>query len=171
MHKVNHTVMVMRYSPAHLRPRWAIREATNLLSRGAGFSLARFFEFVASQSGHFVIGRRLVRESLGSGRRSDCYCRRPGCRLSVVDTIDGIASKSALAGSLVLLSAGLMDRRLGCLGTVVDRRPGAGYAPVGRTVAVNRGPYLVCDDYRASILRPVIRSFLVRSLGNDEYSL
>ena len=304
MHKVIHTAVVIRYSPEHLRPRWAFREATDLLSRGAGFSLAGFFEFVARQGGYFVIGRWLgvtslgyytradrlillprnyvsqslfqvlfpamaqrqqgtdrlaiiylhgteilslvalpvgamlfvcspeivsvilggqwgpvvillqilafavlfqmcdvlniaaagaigavyrqawrqgvhaflvvggawLRKPLGFGGRSDCYCRRPGCRLSAVDTIDSIASKSAPAESPALLSAGVVDRRLGCHGTVADGRPGAGYAPVGRTIAVNRGPCLVRDDYRGDVLRPVIRSSLVRSLGNDEYT-
>ena len=71
MHKVVHTAVVIRYSPEHLRPRWAFREATDLLSRGAGFSLAGFFEFVARQGGYFVIGRWLGVTSLGYYTRAD----------------------------------------------------------------------------------------------------
>ena len=55
----------------HLYPRWALREATDLLSRGVGFSLARFFEFIARQGGYFVIGRWLGAASLGFYSRAD----------------------------------------------------------------------------------------------------
>ena len=71
MHKVIHTIIVIRYTHTHLYPRWAVREATDLLSRGAGFSLARFFEFIARQGGHFVIGRWLGAASLGFYTRAD----------------------------------------------------------------------------------------------------
>ena len=43
MHRAIHTAMTVRYTRMHLYPRWALREATDLLSVGAGFSLARFF--------------------------------------------------------------------------------------------------------------------------------
>ena len=71
MHKVIHTIMVARYTHMHLYPRWALREATDLLSRGVGFSLARFFEFIARQGGYFVIGRWLGAASLGFYSRAD----------------------------------------------------------------------------------------------------
>lgn len=71
MHKVVHTVMVIRYTRMPLRPRWALREATDLLSRGAGFSLARSFEFIARQGGYFVVGRWLGAASLGYFTRAD----------------------------------------------------------------------------------------------------
>ena len=71
MHKVVHTVMVIRYTRMPLHPRWALREATDLLSRGAGFSLARSFEFIARQGGYFVVGRWLGAASLGYFTRAD----------------------------------------------------------------------------------------------------
>lgn len=71
MHKVVHTVMVIRYTRMPLRPRWALQEATDLLSRGAGFSLARSFEFIARQGGYFVVGRWLGAASLGYFTRAD----------------------------------------------------------------------------------------------------
>ena len=71
MHKVIHTLMVIRCTHIRLYPRWAQREATDLLSTGAGFSLARFFEFIARQGGHFVIGRWLGAASLGFFTRAD----------------------------------------------------------------------------------------------------
>ena len=71
MHRVIHTIMVIRCTHIRLYPRWARREATELLSTGAGFSLARFFEFIARQGGHFVIGRWLGAASLGFFTRAD----------------------------------------------------------------------------------------------------
>ena len=71
MHTVIHTSTVIRYSPRGLRPRWAWREAADLLSRGAGFSLARVFEFIARKGGYFVIGRWLDATSLGYYTRAD----------------------------------------------------------------------------------------------------
>ena len=71
MHKAIHTITVIHYSRIRLYPRWALREATDLLSTGAGFSLARFFEFIAWQGGHFVIGRWLGAVSLGFFTRAD----------------------------------------------------------------------------------------------------
>ncbi len=71
MHKVIHTLMVFRCIHVRLYPRWAPDEATDLLSTGAGFSLARFFEFIARQGGHFVIGRWVGAASLGFYTRAD----------------------------------------------------------------------------------------------------
>ena len=71
MHRVIYTTAVIGYSPQSLRPRWALREASELLSRGAGFSLARFFEFIARQGGYFVVGRWLGATSLGYYTRAD----------------------------------------------------------------------------------------------------
>ena len=71
MHKLIYTATAIRYSPQQLRPRWAWREAADLLSRGAGFSLARMFEFIARQGGYFVIGRWLGATSLGYYTRAD----------------------------------------------------------------------------------------------------
>ena len=68
MHRVIYTMVVIGYSPQSLRPRWALREARELLSRGAGFSLARFFEFIARQGGYFIVGRWLGATSLGFTR-------------------------------------------------------------------------------------------------------
>ena len=70
-HRIIYTAAVIRYSPQHLRPRWALREATELLSTGAGFSLARIFEFIARQGGYFIIGRWLGAASLGYYTRAD----------------------------------------------------------------------------------------------------
>ena len=44
MHRVIHAAMTVRYTRMQLYPRWALREATDLLSTGAGFSLARSFD-------------------------------------------------------------------------------------------------------------------------------
>ena len=71
MHKVVHTIVVLRYTHVHLYPRWAVQEARDLLSTGAGFSLARILEFIARQGGHFVIGRWLGATSLGYYTRAD----------------------------------------------------------------------------------------------------
>ena len=71
MHKVVHSVMVIRYTRMSLHPRWALPEATDLLSRGAGFSLARSFEFIARQGGYFVVGRWLGAGALGYLTRAD----------------------------------------------------------------------------------------------------
>ena len=71
MHQVVHTIMVIRYTRASLHPRWALPEATDLLSRGAGFSLARAFQFIARQGGYFIIGRWLGTASLGYYTRAN----------------------------------------------------------------------------------------------------
>ncbi len=71
MHRTIHTAMTVRFARMHLYPRWALREATDLLSTGAGFSLARLFEFIARQGGHFVIGRWLGAGALGYFTRAD----------------------------------------------------------------------------------------------------
>ena len=71
MHRAIHAVMTVRYTRMRLYPRWALREATDLLSRGAGFSLARSFEFIARQGGYFVVGRWLGAGALGYFTRAD----------------------------------------------------------------------------------------------------
>ena len=71
MHRVIHAAMTVRYTRMQLYPRWALREATDLLSTGAGFSLARSFEFIARQGGYFVVGRWLGAASLGYFTRAD----------------------------------------------------------------------------------------------------
>ena len=71
MHRAIHAVMTVRYTRMRLHPRWALPEATDLLSRGAGFSLARSFEFIARQGGYFVVGRWLGAGALGYFTRAD----------------------------------------------------------------------------------------------------
>ena len=71
MHKVVHTIMVIRYTRMPVYPRWALPEAKDLLSRGAGFSLAQSFEFIARQGGYFVVGRWLGAGALGYFTRAD----------------------------------------------------------------------------------------------------
>ena len=71
MRVVIYTTTVVLYSPQGLRPCWAPREATDLLSRGIGFSLARIFEFIARQGAYFVIGRWLGATSLGYYTRAN----------------------------------------------------------------------------------------------------
>ena len=71
MHRAIHAVMTVRYTRMPLHPRWALPEATDLLSRGAGFSLARSFEFIARQGGYFVVGRWLGAGALGYFTRAD----------------------------------------------------------------------------------------------------
>ena len=71
MHRAIHAAMTVRYTRMRLYPRWALREATDLLSRGAGFSLARSFEFIARQGGYFVVGRWLGAGALGYFTRAD----------------------------------------------------------------------------------------------------
>ena len=71
MHRAIHAVMTVRYTRMSLHPRWALPEATDLLSRGAGFSLARSFEFIARQGGYFVVGRWLGAGALGYFTRAD----------------------------------------------------------------------------------------------------
>lgn len=71
MCKLVHTIVVLCYTHVRLYPRWALQEARDLLSTGAGFSLARMFEFIARQGGHFIIGRWLGATSLGYYTRAD----------------------------------------------------------------------------------------------------
>ena len=71
MRVVIYTITVIWYTPHSLRPHWALREATDLLSRGVGFSLARIFEFIARQGSLFVVGRWLGATSLGYYTRAD----------------------------------------------------------------------------------------------------
>lgn len=60
-----YTLIVVRYSPPPFRIRLTMLEAIDLLNRGAGFSLISMFNFVAQQSGPFVIGRWLGVAPLG----------------------------------------------------------------------------------------------------------
>ena len=60
-----YTLIVVRYSPPPFRIRLTMPEAIVLLNRGAGFSLISMFNFVAQQSGPFVIGRWLGVAPLG----------------------------------------------------------------------------------------------------------
>ena len=60
-----YTLIVVRYSPPPLRIRLTMPEAVDLLNYGMGFSLISMFNFVAQQSGPFVIGRWLGVVSLG----------------------------------------------------------------------------------------------------------
>lgn len=71
MHKAIHAAMTVHYTRVRFYPRWALPEATDLLSRGAGFSLARSFEFIARQGGYFVVGRWLGADALGYFTRAD----------------------------------------------------------------------------------------------------
>ena len=65
MRRSIHTLIVIRYSPPPLRLRLAMGEASDLLSYGAGFSLAGVLNFIAQQGGPLVIGRWLGVTSLG----------------------------------------------------------------------------------------------------------
>ena len=75
MRVVIYTTTVVLYSPQDLRPRWALPEAADLLSRGAGFSLARFFR-VHCAAGRLLHHRALagcyVPRLLHAGRPVDC---------------------------------------------------------------------------------------------------
>ena len=71
VHRVVQTVIVLCYTRVRLYPRWSRREAAALLSTGAGFSLAGFFEFISRQGSHFVIGRWLGATALGYYTRAD----------------------------------------------------------------------------------------------------
>ena len=70
-YRVIHTVMALCYTRNRLYPRWSGREATELMSTGAGFSLAGIFEFIARQGSHFIIGRWLGAAALGYYTRAD----------------------------------------------------------------------------------------------------
>ena len=71
VYKVVHTIVVLLYANVRFYPRCSLQEARDLLSTGAGFSLARFFRFIAQQAGYFVIGRWLGATSLGYYTRAD----------------------------------------------------------------------------------------------------
>ncbi len=71
MHKAVYTIVALCYTHRLVYPRWATREATELLFMGAGFSLARSFEFIARQGGYFVVGRWLGATSLGYFTRAN----------------------------------------------------------------------------------------------------
>ena len=72
-----HTVIALCYTHVRLYPRWSGQEVADLLSTGAGFSLARIFEFIAHQGGHFVIGRWLGATALGYYSRADKLALAP----------------------------------------------------------------------------------------------
>ena len=60
-----YTLIVVRYSPPSFRIRLAAREAADLLNYGTGSSFLYMFNFIAQQSGPFVIGRWLGAVPLG----------------------------------------------------------------------------------------------------------
>ena len=64
-----------------------------------------------------------------------------------------------------------MGGRLGHCGAVGHCGAGACYGPASRIDAFYRGPGLARGDYRGALLRPVIRSSCIHSLGNDKYAL
>ena len=82
MHRVVHLAVVLRYTRVRFYPRWSVQEARDLLSTGAGFSLARIFEYIARQGGHFVIGRWLGATALGYYTRADKLMLAPKNYLS-----------------------------------------------------------------------------------------
>ena len=102
MHKVVYSVMVIRYTHKPLHPRWALPEATDLLSRGAGFSLARSFEFIARQGGYFVrralAGRRSARV-FHTGRQVDPVAQELRRSEPVQRAVPGHGAAAAGAGT------------------------------------------------------------------------
>ena len=60
-----HALVVVLYSPRLFGPRWALREAFDLLRHGVGFSLVSFFNIVAEHGASLVVGRRLGAVALG----------------------------------------------------------------------------------------------------------
>ena len=72
-----HTATVILYSPPRLRPRLALREAADLLSRGIGLSFVQGFDFIVRMGGYFVVGRWLGTVSLGYFTRADRLASLP----------------------------------------------------------------------------------------------
>ena len=71
------TVTTSLYSPPRLRLRLAVREATDLIFRGAGYSLTQVFDFVVRTGGYFVVGRWLGATALGYYTRADRLASLP----------------------------------------------------------------------------------------------
>lgn len=71
------TVTTSLYFPPRLRLRPAVREATDLISHGAGYSLTQVFDFVVRTGGHFVVGRWLGATALGYYTRADRLASLP----------------------------------------------------------------------------------------------
>ena len=71
------TVMVVLSSPLRLRPRLTVREATDLVSYGAGYALMQVFDFIVRMGGAFVVGRWLGATALGYYTRADRLASLP----------------------------------------------------------------------------------------------
>ena len=71
------TVTTSLYSPPRLRLRLAVREATDLIFRGAGYSLTQVFDFIVRTGGYFVVGRWLGATALGYYTRADRLASLP----------------------------------------------------------------------------------------------
>jgi len=71
------TVTTCLYSPPRLRLRLAVREATDLIFRGAGYSLTQVFDFIVRTGGYFVVGRWLGATALGYYTRADRLASLP----------------------------------------------------------------------------------------------
>ncbi len=71
------TVIVVLYSPLRLRPRLTVREATDLVSYGAGYAFMQVFDFIVRMGGAFVVGRWLGATSLGYYTRADRLASLP----------------------------------------------------------------------------------------------
>lgn len=76
-----YTLLVVRYSPPPFRIRPAVRETIDLFNYGTGSSFLYMFNFIAQQSGPFVIGRLLGAVSLGYYTRAHSLIS-PALRLS-----------------------------------------------------------------------------------------
>ena len=71
------TVTTSLYFPPSPRLRPAVREATDLISRGAGYSLTQVFDFIVRTGGYFVVGRWLGATALGYYTRADRLASLP----------------------------------------------------------------------------------------------
>lgn len=71
------TAIVSRYFPPSLRPRFAVREAIDLVFHGACYSLLQVFDFIVRTGGTFVVGRWLGATSLGYYTRADRLASLP----------------------------------------------------------------------------------------------
>ena len=71
------TVIASRYLPPSLCPRFAVREATDLVFHGACYSLLQLFDFIARTGGTFAVGRWLGATSLGYYTRADRLASLP----------------------------------------------------------------------------------------------
>ena len=71
------TVTTSFYFPPRPRLRPAVREATDLISHGAGYSLTQVFDFIVRTGGYFVVGRWLGAAALGYYTRADRLASLP----------------------------------------------------------------------------------------------